>query len=157
MICMKCGYNDNIYHTFYSHTCFKKLQREFNQRLIDRHNEKESKMISAKQAVELVENSETLTKERLEKIGKLIEIEANLGKRELTLTLKEHDSELYKVKKNPYSSPNFTPIQRLIALRLEAHGYRVKIESHEYDASKGFKSMETESRIETAYNIVVRW
>ena len=112
-------------------------------------------MISAKEAVELVETSETLTKERLEKIGKLIEIEANLGKRELTL--KEYDSELYKVKKNPYHSPNFTPTQRLIALRLEAHGYRVKIESYEYDASKGFKSMETESRIETAYNIVVRW
>lgn len=113
-------------------------------------------MISAKEAVELVENSETLTKERLERIGKLIEIEANLGRRELKLT--ECDSELYKVKKNsPYYSPNFTPTQRLIALRLEAHGYGVKIESYEYDASKGFKSMETESRIETAYNIVVRW
>jgi hypothetical protein len=112
-------------------------------------------MINAKQAVELVETSETLTKERLEKIGKLIEIEANLGKRELTLD--EYGSDLYKVKKDPYHSPNFTPIQRLIALRLEAHGYRVKIESYEYDASKGFKSMETEPRIETSYDIVIRW
>jgi hypothetical protein len=112
-------------------------------------------MISAKQAVELVENSETLIKERLEKIGKLIEVEANLGKRELTL--KEYDSDLYKVKKSPYYSPNFTPIQRLIALRLETHGYRVKIESYEYDASKGLSSMETEPRIETSYDIVIRW
>ena len=112
-------------------------------------------MITAKEARERVESSAAKNQQRWEKIGAMVEIEADLGKNELTLY--PHHDPVYQVSDQPYRQADFTPVQRIIKSGLEQLGYRVAIESFESDASKGFGSMESEPRIVTSYYIVVRW
>jgi len=145
MICMKCGYNDNSYHTFYSHACFKKLQREFNQRLIDKHNEKESKMISAKIAREITDSNNTVMNDRLERIGKMIEHEAKNGKSELLLDAATDVDSFFEVNSESF---NYTSDQMLLKGQLEKIGYKVAI--------TGGHVRGTQTSV-TTYYIVVRW
>ena len=147
MICMKCGYNDNIYHTFYSHACFKKLQREFNQRLIDRHNEKKSKMISAKIAREITDSNNTVMNQRLERIGKMIEHAAKNGKNLLLLDAATDVDSFFEVNSESF---NYTSGQMLLKEQLEKIGYKVSIESFTGQRRGSPTSP-------TAYFIVVRW
>lgn len=147
MICMKCNYNDNSYETFYSHACFKKLQREFNQRLIDKHNEKESKMISAKQAREITDSNNTVMNQRLERIGKMIEHEAKNGNNSLLLDAATDVDSFFEVNGESF---NYTSGQMLLKRLLEKIGYKVAIEAFTGQVRGTQTSL-------TSYFIVVRW
>jgi len=76
-------------------------------------------MINAKEARELVEQSDTVLKNRLEHIDTWIRSEASLGKREVLLKDYLYHSDWMKVEKRPYHDPEFTPVQRLIKVELE--------------------------------------
>jgi hypothetical protein len=114
-------------------------------------------MITAKEARELVEQSDASVKRRLDRISALIRAEASLGRREVLLKDYIYHEDWMKVEKNPYRDPEFTPVQRLVKTELEKVGFTVDIHGYPITIGGGFKSMDDETREGTGYAIRVRW
>ena len=114
-------------------------------------------MINAKEARELVEQSDTVLKNRLEHIDTWIRSEASLGKREVLLKDYLYHSDWMKVEKRPYHDPEFTPVQRLIKVELEKLGFTVDIHGYPITIGGGLSSMGEEPREGTDYAIRVKW
>lgn len=114
-------------------------------------------MITAKQARELVEQSEVSMTRRLEQIGEKITEAAKLGKRELWLTWALPYHKEFEVEKKPYYPAEFTPLQRLIEAELKKLGFTMKIEDREVTIGGGLGSMDEEPRNEMRPYIRVTW
>jgi hypothetical protein len=114
-------------------------------------------MINAKEARELVEQSDAGVKRRLDHIEVLIRTEASLGKREVLLKDYLYHEDWMKVEKNPCYEPEFTPVQRLVRTELEKAGFTVDIHGYPITIGGGLGSMDEEPRVGTAYSIRVRW
>jgi hypothetical protein len=114
-------------------------------------------MINAKEARELVEQSDTVLKNRLDRIAALIRTEASLGKREVLLKDYLYHEDWMKVEKTPCYEPVFTPVQRLVKTELEKVGFTVDIHGYPITIGGGLSSMDEEPREGTAYAIRVRW
>ena len=112
-------------------------------------------MINAKEARELVEQSDAGVKRRLEHIEVLIRTEASLGKREVLLKDYIYHEDWMKVEKKPYR--DFTPVQRLVKTELEKVGFTVDIHGYPITIGGGLGSMGEEPREGTNYAIRVRW
>lgn len=114
-------------------------------------------MINAREALELVEQSETSMTRRMDQIGEKIVEAAKLGKRELWLTSALPYHKEFEVVEISYRNPEFTPLQRLIEAELKKLGYSMKIIQREVTIGGGFKSMDVESKIEMRPYIRVTW
>jgi len=114
-------------------------------------------MITAKEARELVEQSESVLQKRLDRISVLIRAEASLGKREVLLKDYLYHEDWMKVEKNPYRDPEFTPVQRLVKVELEKVGFTVDIHGYPITIGGGLGSMDDKPREGTGYAIKVRW
>ena len=119
-------------------------------------------MITAKEALTLVETSSALMDKRLERLDKLIQEAARLGKRSITLhrdaapyTYSVGDE--FKVEHRPYQSAEFTPLQRQIKAELEKFGYAVKIVLLEVQIGGGLGSMDDEVREEDRPYFQISW
>jgi hypothetical protein len=86
-------------------------------------------MINAKEARELVEQSDATVKKRLDRINAVIRAEASLGKREVLLKDYLYHEDWMKVEKQPFYEPEFTPVQRLVKTELEKVGFTVDTRS----------------------------
>lgn len=114
-------------------------------------------MITAKQARELVEQSEASMTRRLEQIGEKITEAAKLGKRELWLTDALPYHKEFEVVEISYRNPEFTPLQRLVEAELKKLGFTMKIEDREVTIGGGLGSMDDEPRNEMSPYIRVTW
>ena len=114
-------------------------------------------MITAKEARELVEQSDATVKKRLDRINAVIRAEASLGKREVLLKDYLYHEDWMKVEKNPYRDPEFTPVQRLVKVELEKLGFTVDIHGYPITIGGGLGSMDDKPREGTGYAIRVRW
>lgn len=114
-------------------------------------------MITAQEARELVEQSETSMARRMDQIGEKIVEAAKLGKRELWLTDALPYHKEFETVEISYRNPEFTPLQRLIEAELKKLGYSMKIIQREVTIGGGFKSMDVESKIEMRPYIRVTW
>jgi hypothetical protein len=114
-------------------------------------------MINAKEARELVEQSESVLQKRLDRISVLIRAEATLGKREVLLKDYLYHEDWMKVDKKPCYEPEFTPVQRLVKVELEKVGFTVDIHGYPITIGGGLGSMDDKPREETDYAIRVRW
>jgi hypothetical protein len=114
-------------------------------------------MINAKEARELVEQSDATVKKRLEHIGTLIRAEASFGEREVLLKDYLYHEDWMKVEKNSYREPEFTPVQRLVKTELEKVGFTVDIHGYPITIGGGLGSMDDKPREGTDYAIRVRW
>ena len=114
-------------------------------------------MITAKEARELVEQSDAVLKYRLEYIDTLVRAEASLGKRELLLKDYLYHSDWMKVEEKSFYDPEFTPVQRLVKTELEKVGFTVDIHGYPITIGGGLGSMDDEPREGTSYAIRVRW
>jgi hypothetical protein len=114
-------------------------------------------MINAKEARELVEQSDTVLKNRLDSIEVLIQSAASLGKREVLLKEYLYHADWMKVEKQPFYEPEFTPTQRLVKVELEKLGFTVDIHGYPITIGGGLGSMDEEPREGTSYAIRVRW
>lgn len=114
-------------------------------------------MINAKEARELVEQSDAVLKNRLERIDTLIRSEASLGKREVLLKDYLYHSDWMKVEEKSFYDPEFTPVQRLVKTELEKVGFTVDIHGYPITIGGGLGSMDDEPREGTSYAIRVRW
>jgi hypothetical protein len=112
-------------------------------------------MITAKEARELVEQSDAIVKKRLEYIDTLIRAEASLGRREVLLKDYIFHEDWMKVEKKPYH--DFTPVQRLIKVELEKLGFTVDIHGYPITIGGGLGSMDDKPREGTDYAIRVKW
>ena len=114
-------------------------------------------MITAKEARELVEQSDATVKKRLDFIDILIRAEAALGKREVLLKDYLYHSDWMKVEKKTFREPEFTPVQRLVEVELEKLGFTVDIHGYPVTIGGGLSSMGEEPREGTDYAIRVKW
>jgi hypothetical protein len=114
-------------------------------------------MITAKEARELVEQSDATVKKRLECIDILIRTEASLGKREVLLKDYLYHEDWMKINKRPYQDPEFTPVQRLVKVELEKVGFTVDIHGYPITIGGGLGSMDDKPREGHDYAIRVRW
>jgi hypothetical protein len=114
-------------------------------------------MITAKEARELVEQSEASMTRRLNQIGEKIVEAATLGKRELWLTSALPYHAEFQVKHEVCRTPEFTPLQRLIETELKKLGYMMKIVDREVTIGGGLGSMDDEPRNEMHPYIRVTW
>jgi hypothetical protein len=114
-------------------------------------------MINAKEARELVEQSESVLQKRLDRISVLIRTEASLGKREVLLKDYLYHEDWMKVEKKSFYEPEFTPVQRLVKTELEKVGFTVDIHGYPITIGGGLGSMDEEPREGTSYAIRVRW
>lgn len=113
-------------------------------------------MITAKEARELVEQSEVSMTRRLNQVGEKITEAAKLGKRELWLIDALPYNKEFAVE-DYYGHIDFTPLQRLIEAELKKLGYSMKIIQRETQIGGGFKSMDVETKIEMRPYIRVSW
>ena len=113
-------------------------------------------MITAQQARELVEQSEVSMTRRMDQIGEKIQEAAMLGKRELWLASALLYHKEFEVDYQPYRTPEFTPLQRLIEVELKRQGFTMRIVERDVIVGGGFKSME-EGREEKRPYILVTW
>jgi hypothetical protein len=114
-------------------------------------------MITAKEAREMVEQSDATVKKRLECIDILVSSAATLGKREVLLKHYLYHDDWMKVEKESFYDPEFTPVQRLIKVELEKLGFTVDIHEYPITIGGGLGSMDDEPREGTNYAIRVRW
>ena len=114
-------------------------------------------MINAKEARELVEQSDATVKKRLECIDILVSSAATLGKREVLLKDYLYHSDWMKVEKESFYEPEFTPVQRLIKVELEKLGFTVDIHGYPITIGGGLGSMDDKPREGHDYAIRVRW
>ena len=114
-------------------------------------------MITAKEARELVEQSDAGVKRRLEHIEVLIRKEASLGRREVLLKDYIYHEDWMKVEKESFYDPEFTPVQRLIKVELEKVGFTVDIHGYPITIGGGLGSMDDKPREGHDYAIRVRW
>jgi hypothetical protein len=114
-------------------------------------------MITAKEAREMVEQSDATVKKRLECVDKLVRSEATLGKREVLLNHYLYLSDWVKVDKRPYRDPEFTPVQRLLKVELEKLGFTVDIHGYPITIGGGLGSVDDKPCEGTGYAIRVRW
>jgi hypothetical protein len=114
-------------------------------------------MINAKEARELVEQSESALQKRLDRISALIRTEATLGKREVLLKDYFYHEDWMKVEKKPCYEPEFTPVQRLAKVELEKLGFMVDIHGYPITIGGGLGSMDDKPSEGTDYVIRVRW
>ena len=113
-------------------------------------------MITAKEARDLVEQSEASMTRRLNQLSEKIKEAAMLGKRELWVTDALCYHKEFEVEHKPYQTPDFTPLQRLIEKELKRHGFTMRIAERDIMVGGGFKSME-EGRKEKHPYILVTW
>ena len=116
-------------------------------------------VISASQARELVEQSDKVINQLLERIGPEIERVAKAGDRELSLTGRL-SGEIFSFKSQPCFAPTWTPEQKRLVDELAKYGYKCSIKSYTYDANKSFKSMADPNdppNMQTGYSFMVRW
>jgi hypothetical protein len=113
-------------------------------------------MITAKEALELVEQSEMAMTRRMNQIGERIRETAMLGKRELWMTSAVPYQKEFEVEENPYQTPVLTPLQRLIEKELSKLGYSMKIVQREVTIGGGLGSIE-EPRQEMRPYIRISW
>jgi hypothetical protein len=114
-------------------------------------------MINAKEARELVEQSESALQKRLDRISALIRTEASLGKREVLLKDYLYHEDWMKIEKKPFREPEFTPAQQLVEVELEKVGFTVDIHGYPITIGGGLGSMDDKPREGTDYAIRVRW
>ena len=113
-------------------------------------------MITAKEARDLVEQSEASMTRRLDQLGEKIKEAAMLGKRELWVIDVLYYNKEFEVNEQAYRTPEFTPLQRLIEAELKRNGFTMRIVEREVTIGGGFKSME-EGRQEMRPYILVTW
>ena len=113
-------------------------------------------MITAKEARELVEQSEVSMTRRLDQLSEKIKEAAMLGKRELWLTSALPYHKEFEVEHKPYQTPDFTPLQRLIEAELKRQGFTMRITEREVIIGGGLGSME-EGRPEKRPYLLVTW
>jgi hypothetical protein len=114
-------------------------------------------MITAKEARELVDQSESVLQKRLARISALIRAEASLGRREVLLKDYIYHEDWMKVEKESFYDPEFTPVQRLVKVELEKLGFTVDIHGYPITIGGGLGSMDDKPRDGTGYAIRVRW
>jgi len=114
-------------------------------------------MITAKEAKELVEQSDEKMSRRLDQIGEKIKEAATLGKREIWLDMALPYHTEFAVAERPFYSAEFTPLQRLIEQKLKAFGYSMQIAKRETHIGGGLGSMDDEVKIEHLPYLQVRW
>ena len=117
-------------------------------------------MITAKEARDLVESSSAQIEARLARLDKLIQEAARLGKRNITLHYDgntHYIGDEFKVKYQPYSTAEFTPLQSLIKAELEKFGYTVKIVLKNVQIGGGLGSMDDEIKHEDHPYIRISW
>jgi hypothetical protein len=114
-------------------------------------------MITAKEARELVEQSEVAMTRRMDQIGEKIREAAMLGKREMWMTSALPYHKEFEVEDQPYRfTPEFTPLQRLIEKELSQQGFAMRIVEREVMIGGGLGSME-EGRQEKRPYLLVTW
>lgn len=113
-------------------------------------------MITAQQARELVEQSEVSMTRRMDQIGEKIKEAAMLGKRELWVIDVLYYNKEFEVDYQPYRTPEFTPLQRLIEVELKRQGFTMRIAERDVIVGGGLGSME-EGRKEKRPYILVTW
>lgn len=115
-------------------------------------------MITAKEARELVEQSEANITWYLERLGAVITEQANLGNKVL---YPRHASgcghDIFEVEKRPYRAAEMTGIQKKIAERLKTYGYGVTLEEYTVRVGGGLGSMDDEVREEPASRFKIAW
>lgn len=114
-------------------------------------------MITAKEALELVEQSEASMTRRMDQIGEKIVEAAKLGKRELWLTSALPYHKEFEVVEISYKNPEFTPLQRLIEAELKKLGFSMRIIQREVTIGGGLGSMDEQPRNEMRPYIRVTW
>ena len=114
-------------------------------------------MITAKEARELVEQSEVSMTRRMDQISEKIKEAAMLGKRELWLTSALPYHKEFEVEKKPLYPAEFTPLQRLIEKELKRQGFTMKIEDRETTIGGGLGSIDEAPRNEMRPYIRVTW
>lgn len=113
-------------------------------------------MITAKEARELVEQSEVSMTRRMDQISEKIKEAAMLGKNELWLSSALPYHKEFEVEYQPCRTPEFTPLQRLIEKELKRQGFTMRITEREVIIGGGLGSME-EGREEKRPYILVTW
>jgi len=116
-------------------------------------------MITANDARNLAQESETAVLKHCEIISKHIEKAAAENKREIYLSGLLHNP-LYDVNKPAFYAPEYTAFQKVLKQKLEENGFTVAIESHEYDLNKTFNSMayhDDPPNMQESYYITVKW
>lgn len=114
-------------------------------------------MITAKEALELTQQSEIAINRRLEQISEKIVEAAKLGNRGLWLTdALPHHTE-FRVEEKSFRLPEFTPIQRLIEIKLKELGFSMKINQREVTIGGGLGSLDEKPRQEMAPYIYISW
>lgn len=114
-------------------------------------------MITAAQALALVEQSTINMDQRLKSIGDKIEQAANLGKREIWLDTALPSHLEFMIVERPYETPEFTPIQRLVRDRLTSFGFGMKIATRETQIGGGLGSMDDKVITKQLPYIKVTW
>jgi hypothetical protein len=85
-----------------------------------------------------------------------IEKEANLGKREMVLDWCIHHVPEFTIDIPPYSSPELSPVQRVIRDKLKSLGYTVDVFQHTSEGG-GLSCMDDDPKPVKSYHIKVRW
>jgi hypothetical protein len=114
-------------------------------------------MITAKEARELVEQSEVSMNRRMDQLSEKIKEAAMLGKSELWVTWALPYNKEFEVEKKPYYPAEFTPLQQLIEKELKRQGFTMKIEDRETKIGGGLGSMDEAPRNEMRPYIRITW
>lgn len=119
-------------------------------------------MITAAEARERAKLSDADVDRHMENIGKAIEAQADIGKRQMFLSnAKPYDSEYEVAEPLAFRTVEFTPLQKRLQEKLKTLGFGMRIESEKYDRNKtpglGWCGDRDEEDIQTRYWITVSW
>lgn len=114
-------------------------------------------IINAREARELVESSTKMLDQRLETISRAIREQATLGSKELMLHSYIFGNATWmEVEEQPFRTPEFTPVQKLVKKELERQGFKVDIHTYDITIGGGFGDPDP-GRPGTAHVIRIRW
>ena len=119
-------------------------------------HEENAKLITAREAAELVKLSNKHVEDILEKICEKVKDAARLGETKLYPNFTLYNSDL-SIQKEPFYPAKFTPFQNILVKRLEYLGFHVGIEEYSQKIGGGLGSMDDEVRHETACRMKITW
>lgn len=115
-------------------------------------------MISAADARRRAQESEANVLAIVERVSKIVEAEADLGKYVAILDHHHQTNDPFFIEKPPFYPPALSKLQQLIMDRVRKEGFNYKIEPYTYGVGGGLGSMDDEPKPdETGYRLVIRW
>ena len=117
-------------------------------------------MISAKDAVRLVEESDVALQARLDKISLAIEAAAMNGKRQIDLWSADPSDTAYHVSVIPYRPVVFTATQMVIVDKLKQRGFRAEIIKEATQNRRPWRIHDEgtiEYTISYTHSIIIKW